>query len=45
MVKVKDIIEKIEKFAPRELAYSWDNTGFIIGNREKEVKPHQRERP
>lgn len=38
MVNVKDIIEKIEKFAPRELAYSWDNTGFIIGNREKEVK-------
>ncbi len=38
MVKVKDIIEKIERFAPRELAYEWDNTGFIIGNREKEVK-------
>ncbi len=38
MVKVKDIIKKIEKFAPCELAYEWDNTGFIVGNREKEVK-------
>ncbi len=38
MVKVKDIIERIEKFAPCELAYDWDNTGFIIGDREKEVK-------
>ena len=38
MIKVRDIIEKIEKFAPRELAYEWDNTGLIVGNREKEVK-------
>ena len=38
MVKVKDISKIIEKFAPKELAYSWDNTGFITGNSEKEVK-------
>lgn len=38
MVKVKDIVERIEKFAPRELAYDWDNTGFILGDKEKEVK-------
>lgn len=38
MVKVKDIIERIEKFAPCGLAYDWDNTGFIAGDREKEVK-------
>lgn len=38
MVKVKDIVKKIEKFAPKELAYSWDNTGFIMGDCEKEVK-------
>ena len=38
MVKVKDIIERIEKFAPCRLAYDWDNTGFIAGDREKEVK-------
>lgn len=38
MVKVKDIIERIEKFVPCEIAYDWDNTGFIAGDREKEVK-------
>lgn len=38
MVKVKDIIERIEKFAPCRLAYDWDNTGFIAGDREKKVK-------
>lgn len=38
MVKVKDIVKEIEKFAPKELAYSWDNTGFILGDSEKEVK-------
>lgn len=38
MVKVKDIVGEIEKFAPKELAYSWDNTGFILGDSEKEVK-------
>ncbi|MBQ3123863.1 MAG: Nif3-like dinuclear metal center hexameric protein [Clostridia bacterium] len=38
MVKVNDIVKEIEKFAPKELAYSWDNTGFILGDGEKEVK-------
>ena len=38
MVKVKDIVNAIEKFAPKELAYSWDNTGFICGDCEREVK-------
>ena len=37
-MKVKDIINIIERFAPKELAYDWDNTGFITGDREKEVK-------
>lgn len=35
---VKDIISKIEKTAPLELAYSWDNSGFLIGDIEKDVK-------
>ena len=38
MVKVKDIVEIIEKAAPLSLAYEWDNSGFICGNPEKEVK-------
>ena len=38
MVKVKEIVSKIEEFAPCELAYDWDNTGFITGDPEKEVK-------
>ncbi len=38
MVKVKDIVQIIEKTAPLELAYDWDNTGLICGDPEKEVK-------
>ena len=38
MIKVSDIVKIIEEFAPPELAYSWDNTGLIIGDREKCVK-------
>ena len=38
MIKVSDIVNIIEEFAPPELAYSWDNTGLIIGDREKCVK-------
>ena len=30
MIKVSDIVNIIEEFAPPELAYSWDNTGLII---------------
>ncbi len=38
MSKVKDIVKIIEDFAPRSLAYEWDNTRLIAGNPEKEVK-------
>lgn len=37
-MKVKDIIERIEKYCPRELAYDWDNSGLLLGNSESEVK-------
>ena len=37
-MKCKEIIELIEKEFPMEFAESWDNTGFQIGNREKDVK-------
>lgn len=38
MVKVKDIAEIINNFAPQELAYPWDNPGLIIGDRQRQVK-------
>ena len=38
MIRVSDIVNIIEEFAPPELAYSWDNTGLITGDREKCVK-------
>ena len=34
----KDIIEIIEKAAPLGLAYPWDNSGFLCGDINKEVK-------
>lgn len=36
-MKVYDIIEKIEKFAPRALSCSWDNPGFLCGDKNREV--------
>jgi len=38
MIKVKDCISQIEKFAPRALAQSWDNTGLLIGDGNSAVK-------
>lgn len=37
MYKVKDIAEKIEKFAPPSLAEAWDNVGLMIGDFESRV--------
>ena len=36
-MKCKEIIEMIEQEFPMQYAESWDNTGFQVGNREKEV--------
>ncbi len=38
MIKVSDIVKIIEDFAPPSLAYEWDNTGLISGDRDKSVK-------
>lgn len=38
MTKVKDIVKIIEDFAPISLAYEWDNSGLIVGDKEKKVK-------
>lgn len=37
-MKVKDILKKIEEFAPSALAYSWDNVGLLVGDAGREVK-------
>ena len=37
-MKIKDIIERLEKEFPQELAYEWDNVGLLVGDREREVK-------
>lgn len=36
-MKVYDIITKIEDFAPQSLACSWDNPGFLCGDKNREV--------
>ena len=37
-MKISDIIEKIEKEFPKELAYEWDNVGLLVGDRNREVE-------
>lgn len=37
-MKVRDVLKKIEEFAPPALAYSWDNVGLLVGAPEREVK-------
>ena len=36
-MKVKDYIEIIEKAAPLEGAYQWDNPGLVLGNPEADT--------
>ena len=37
-MNITQITDLIEAFAPRELAYPWDNVGLLAGSRNKEVK-------
>ena len=37
-MKISDIIERIEKEFPPELAYEWDNVGLLVGDRTREVQ-------
>lgn len=37
-MKANKIIEIIENFCPKELAYPWDNVGLLCGNCEKDVE-------
>lgn len=37
-MKISDVIERIEKEYPTELAYEWDNVGLLVGDRNRTVK-------
>ena len=37
-IKIKDIICAVEKYAPVEIAYEWDNVGLMIGNPATDAK-------
>lgn len=37
-MKIHDILTAINEFAPFSLAYDWDNSGLLIGDRDAEVK-------
>ena len=37
-MKVYEIAELIEKTAPKNLAYEWDNVGLLVGDKNKDVK-------
>ena len=36
-MKVYEIAEIIEKTAPKNIAYDWDNVGLLVGNKNKEI--------
>ena len=37
-MKAKDIIEMMNNWAKPSLIDTWDNTGFQVGNEEKQIK-------
>lgn len=37
-MKIKQILDTIEQFAPKELAEAWDNPGLMIGSAQDECK-------
>ena len=37
MLTVKDIMNELERFAPKELAEPWDNVGLMVGNMNQRV--------
>ena len=36
-MKVQEVIEILERLAPKTLAMSWDNVGLLAGRRDREV--------
>lgn len=37
MIRCKELIKRLERLAPPELACEWDNPGFLAGRAEKEI--------
>lgn len=37
-MKLQDIIDAVEAIAPRKLAQSWDNVGFLVGDAKRNIK-------
>jgi len=37
-MKVREIVQEVEKIAPLSLAQDWDNVGLLIGDSQKDVK-------
>lgn len=37
-MKLYEIINKLEAFAPKELKEEWDNVGLMLGNKDSEIK-------
>ena len=37
MIRVADVVEAMNRFAPVELAESWDNVGLLVGNSSRDV--------
>ena len=37
-MKIIDLLEHLERYAPAELAQSWDNVGLLIGEPQRQVK-------
>lgn len=37
-MKAYEIIKKIEEYAPAELACSWDNSGFLCGDKNRDIQ-------
>ena len=37
-VLCKEIIKRIETFAPKHLAEQWDNVGLTVGDKNKQIK-------
>ena len=38
MLKIRQIADFLERFAPQELAESWDNVGLLVGDMEQSVE-------
>ncbi len=38
MIKLNELIKKMESYAPESLAETWDNVGLLVGDREQAVR-------